>query len=399
MLGTQKRTLVDDNVEDSVISDFNIKGTPVLFHKSFMKEQYFLLELPSDIEDLNDLSIRGLEKDDAVLCSKDKSYSLRCVCTSNQTLLCNEKKENFVIMGSTTNLLEISGNSTSGINRLKDITQKQCLIGKEYPKLPLGISLKEVKSIIQLSDLESFKILEELGFLVYNPIQKQWYDLSKIKNKSNDSDELVLYTLDNDYLESSLKLFIFSVVGEGFNLNELDEDKCIRLLENEYSDFIIMNILSRFGNQSLINEDLKISLNIPLICTFLGERVLSRMSSTYGNSPISLDLFLEEWMNSVPDAIFGFDINCKLLKGICILDEPQNKIQYFPRHKLALDPKKRFEQLYTIRHKWIYSDICEFLSDIVPDSKKRDALILKYSRLSTLDNIKYVTSRFTFFSK
>lgn len=55
-------------------------------------------------------------------------------------------------------------------------------------------------------------------------------------------------------------------------------------------------------------------------------------------------------------------------------------ILYFPVSSLPLDPASRFSKLFSVKPRWKVSEIAPFLSDLAVDSKKRDALTLKFTR-------------------
>lgn len=106
-----------------------------------------------------------------------------------------------------------------------------------------------------------------------------------------------------------------------------------------------------------------------------------------------------------------------LFQGLCLLHEEPNGpvIQYFPKALLPLDAKSRLETLFQVRKKWLYADILPYskyitstvtckcmqsliiivlVSDLAPSTKKLDAILLKYARMSRVDDQAYYTSRY-----
>lgn len=53
---------------------------------------------------------------------------------------------------------------------------------------------------------------------------------------------------------------------------------------------------------------------------------------------------------------------------------------YYPISALPLDPASRFSDLFSIKQRWRLDEIAPFLADLAIDSKKRDALTLKFTR-------------------
>lgn len=55
-------------------------------------------------------------------------------------------------------------------------------------------------------------------------------------------------------------------------------------------------------------------------------------------------------------------------------------VMYFPASDLPLDPASRFSELFSVKPRWRMDEIAPFLQDLAVDSKKRDALTLKFTR-------------------
>lgn len=53
---------------------------------------------------------------------------------------------------------------------------------------------------------------------------------------------------------------------------------------------------------------------------------------------------------------------------------------YFPASELPLDAASRFSELFSMKPRWRLDEIAPFLEDLAVDSKKRDALTLKFTR-------------------
>ncbi|KAM0786307.1 hypothetical protein ACM66B_001785 [Microbotryomycetes sp. NB124-2] len=94
-----------------------------------------------------------------------------------------------------------------------------------------------------------------------------------------------------------------------------------------------------------------------------------------------LDAFMTRWK----DGSKPFDSMCtlQLLAGHHVVNTSHPPtITYLPPCRLSSDPATRFSELFSIKPKWKDTDMILFLNDLVNpgDTKKRDALVLKFVR-------------------
>ncbi|KAJ8294017.1 Sister chromatid cohesion protein dcc1 [Rhodotorula toruloides] len=98
----------------------------------------------------------------------------------------------------------------------------------------------------------------------------------------------------------------------------------------------------------------------------------------FGQQP--LDPFVAKWK----DLAGGFAPLCELslLAGIHLHRPPPiSTIQYLPPSSLSPDPAARFAELFSLRPRWLESEMGLFIDDLTGgDKKKRDALVLKFVR-------------------
>jgi sister chromatid cohesion protein DCC1 len=59
-------------------------------------------------------------------------------------------------------------------------------------------------------------------------------------------------------------------------------------------------------------------------------------------------------------------------------------IQHFDASDLPLDPSIRLQHLFQKREQWTLEDLSPFLDEIAIDKKKRDSILLKYARSTTV---------------
>lgn len=72
------------------------------------------------------------------------------------------------------------------------------------------------------------------------------------------------------------------------------------------------------------------------------------------------------------------------IQGLCLVNPGRASLEpslvYFPVASLPTDPALRFSELFSARPKWKVKEIAPFLVDLAIDSKKRDAITLKFTR-------------------
>ncbi len=69
--------------------------------------------------------------------------------------------------------------------------------------------------------------------------------------------------------------------------------------------------------------------------------------------------------------------------GVALYPNPASiKIQFYSRHELPSDPAARFQDLFLTRPSWIAADLLPFINDLALNDKKKDSLLLKFTRAS-----------------
>lgn len=96
-----------------------------------------------------------------------------------------------------------------------------------------------------------------------------------------------------------------------------------------------------------------------------------------------LDDFVEKWSYCVPDQV---KIQKEWLKGLAVERKVKGmtKLVYYPTSRLSLNPKMRFQSLFSFQSAWPLHDIEPYLDDIVNDQQTQASLLIKFARASRI---------------
>ncbi|KAL7006887.1 Ctf8p and Ctf18p associating protein [Cystobasidiomycetes sp. EMM_F5] len=99
--------------------------------------------------------------------------------------------------------------------------------------------------------------------------------------------------------------------------------------------------------------------------------------------PVPVSSFMAAWKEAVGEQLADI-CDPDLLEGLCLVNPGRASLEpslvYFPVASLPTDPALRFSELFSARPKWKVKEIAPFLVDLAIDSKKRDAITLKFTR-------------------
>ncbi|KAF8238753.1 hypothetical protein L208DRAFT_1354508 [Tricholoma matsutake] len=334
-----------------------------------------LLELPKDLCNLLEtaiqisnpfsLKVKGQANEDAVLCTNDKTFTMRSVMLSNSVLVVTSPPDGssdygVVIRDQVSEIMELTP-SVPKLHKLA-ITSR----GREYDEgqedddvqaddQGKRLSYEDVRAQIQASDDEFNRALKDRHILNINgklqPIAPSYLSL---------------------LLELILNLLVsLSLPYDGASVEELSSTLAD---EHEIAKGVSTQVMSWFGN---IREG-KWSMDINAVSREIGLNILRHHKNT-----IKKDELLTKWKSIVGDT-FGSSVSVSLLSGNYLASASDAElISYFPASALPIEAAPRFADLFLTRSRWKAEEISPFLADIAIDSKERDKLLLKFARAIT----------------
>ena len=342
------------------------------YSQTWMKEDYKLLELSNELSEfLTDgdiLTIRGEGEDEAVLCTRNKTYELKAADTSNCLLLLpqvqtpkthdfsNEKSlVQLPVLSSFNSYFEVKP-SRARLGRLKQILKDHCFAGTENtgPKLTTQMMLNRV----QASEKELIEGLQQLGAI---QLEDQWV------------------MLEINYQEKAFSQILALVEEKCWSWQEIPLQETCDMLDELYPSFVLKHCLKNYGNE-INEEDRVFCLDENKVCTYYAEYILRPALGKF-----NFHEFLTAWKESVPD---GMKTSLEQLKGVALVDTKNHPpvIWHFSERDLPETPAERFTILFKTRPKWKEEDITPYLMNILAPNQKLSALFLKYARSSKNEN-------------
>ncbi|KAJ7228583.1 sister chromatid cohesion protein Dcc1 [Mycena pura] len=343
-----------------------------------------LLELPpelcklveSSLESSSPLSfsIKGPSAGDAVLCTNDRTYTIRSVVLSNTILVVtpppasdSDDGNTVVIRDQVNEILEL----TPTLPKLEKLAT--ALKGREYDDVadseetspasePIpGLTYATAQSVIQASDAELALALR----------QRRILDIHG-----------TLRPIAPTYLATILEAILNLLVGQALSADAVPAAELAATLadENEISRPVSAQVMGWFGEV----RDGVWAMDVQGVVREIGLGILRQ----YKDEPIAEDPFVQKWKVAVGDT-FEAAVSLALLSGNYLVSsqagplDSSDMLTYFPSSDLPVDPSSRFADLFLTRPRWKAEDIVPFLSDIAVSSKDRDKLLLKYARAIT----------------
>ncbi|KAG6857100.1 hypothetical protein H0H87_009661 [Tephrocybe sp. NHM501043] len=281
------------------------------------------------------LKIKGSNGEDAVLCTANKTFSVRTVALSNSVLIVTPPPDSssidfaddaVVISDQVTEILEL----TPAVPKLH--TLSTILRGKDYD-----------------DDQDDDENSEGQAL---RPIAPAYLDHLL---------ELILNVL------IALSLSHQSVSVEALSSSLADDHEVPRSISTQ--------VMSWFGNI----KDGKWKMDVNTLLKEVGLGVLRH----HLHEPIMKGELIAKWKSLVGDT-FKANVDLDLLSGnyLASPNDPES-LTYFPASALPVDAARRFADLFLTRPRWKAENISPFLADIAVDSKERDKLLLKFARATT----------------
>lgn len=378
--------------------------------------QYHLLEIPNELLHLFDpsskskdapsvpaakkrkteptrLTIKGRYDDQAVLTTDTQTLALRAVSQSNSLLLCSidaappctasdeagPSKPALYLRSNVTDTLELTP-VVPRLDRLLGLLKASQYEGEEEEQrrsAPTArptrkYTLKQLKSIVQASPAEL-----DSGLIYHHIIEIDGY----------------MRHISPSWMVSILQILISHLDLHALIPDAVPLQETIDALETVHSirPQISTALLTQFFGTTSSSDPATVKLDTKAIVLFLG---IQSLKST-ARIAIPLSDFLHTWSSScLSSADFLAYVHLDLLAGyyllspspapgIALFPNPASvKIQFYSRLELPADPAARFQDLFLTRPAWVAADLLPFINDLALNDKKKDSLLLKFTRAS-----------------
>ncbi|KAI3796723.1 hypothetical protein L1987_39402 [Smallanthus sonchifolius] len=336
---------------------------PISYHPFFgPHDDLLLLELDEKLlpDVINQrVSFRGESNEDAVLCTKSKTYAVKFVGTSNSVFLVPPSDQ-----------FEVDGNPPiASVIKVAPGTMELVEVAPKIDKL----------RTLLLENLYRYDEDDQM----HDSGLYQWNDLTDRVQASDEELKSALRVLsaveingywrivDDKYMDQVLKMLINNSILNDWSLSSLDENKVVESLVNEgYSRVIAHHCLEVYGsktNGSVWELDKK------RVCVHFARVIL------LDNGKMKMESFMEEWISKVPG---GMVASLDMLEGEILVEKLgiQSWVYAFSVFSLPSDPANRFSRLFQERAKWEWKDLHSYIRDLSVPGLTSDGLLLKYTR-------------------
>ncbi|KAF9222542.1 hypothetical protein BS17DRAFT_708355 [Gyrodon lividus] len=355
-----------------------------------------LIELPPELCQLIDstaendlshpiLSIKGHPTEDAVMCTADKTYSLRSVVLSNTVLVLTPSRTD--------------PDSTVHVrDQLHEVLELVPSVPKlhKLPVLLRGMEYDEGDEDRRVSPIESSTALKQAAFPKYSYAQAQ-SEIQASESEFNISlKERRVLVLDGclrpispAHLSTILELLLNYLTSLSLSHEAAPVEELVSSLadDHEIPREVSNQIISWFG----VVKEGTWKMDVDAVVAEIGLGIIRH----YKHDPIVETELMTKWKNAVGDA-FEAAVSLQLLSGNYLRNSSNFSgatINYFPTSSLPIEPAARFAELFVTRQRWKSNEIEPFLSDIAVNSKERDKLLLKYTRAMTTPEGTWHTAR------
>ncbi|KAK1424893.1 hypothetical protein QVD17_20234 [Tagetes erecta] len=336
---------------------------PISYHPLFgPHDDILLLELDEKLlpDVINQrVSLRGEPNEDAVLCTKSKTYAVKFVGTSNSVFLV-PPSDQFAITESP---------PVASVIKVAPGTMEIVEIAPKIDKLKTLLSKNPYR-------YDEDDEMHDSGLY-------QWDDLVNRVQASDDELKSALRVLsaveingywrivDDKYMDQVLKTLINNSILSDWSLSSLDENTVVEsLVEEGYSREIAHHCLEVYGSKTSENVW---EMDNKRVCVHFARRIL------FVNGKMKTESFMEEWISKVPG---GMVASLDMLEGEVLMENLgiQSWVYAFSVFSLPSDPANRFSRLFQERSKWDWKDLHPYIRDLSVPGLTSDGLLLKYTR-------------------
>lgn len=333
------------------------------------------------------ISFRGNKQDDAILCTKNRTYEVKEAEISNSWLLVPDLR-----LSKTTSMGEITERTMERRNIIKIFTSYY--------------EVKETKP--NLANLSTLLAPSSFNGLEYESAidSKTLYTWQKLQNELQASDYELKQALRNFLIadiNGYLRLISFDVEARSLNLmldyfgeqsgelDEVDKESIYECLKEVIYEPVFNAIFERYTEKSTKTKDDGSPLykcNEEKCCTMVAKILLAA-------SPVTeYKEFMEIWKIGIPDKM---QLKEEYLCGSALVTYNASKMQKeiisCPEEDLPNNIYNRLNELFRIKAKWTTEEITPYIIRFTKDTMNANALLTKYTRCSTKNGIKYYGSK------
>jgi len=327
------------------------------------------LEVTTELKNSPDAFVQIKSGDDqkrsAVLCTNTSSFQLQFRENSNSLLLVSDFngaviRKNADIVASLNGVIELI-KIQPRLDTLREMLEEcEAYNGMEEWNGKC-VEWKLIETKVQASASEIFHALNEL--YAFEIEVSKWV------------------ILDRKLICDILSLIFDTATLKGWNCcKNIPRNELIQEMKSDCEENVLVRVLELFADENEMNTELK--LKEYEIIRVVGESLLEKHCNLQLISKtqiVSESQFEKLWKDALPDE---FCIKWDALNGLAVVvsTPAQRYVEYFPRHRLAVDAKMRFDAMFEKKKSWTRAEIDPYLSDLSCSVKETEALLKKYCK-------------------
>ncbi|KAI6702930.1 hypothetical protein NL676_012066 [Syzygium grande] len=323
--------------------------------------------------------LRGHPDENAVFCTRSKTYAVKFVSTSNSVLLIPSSIQVPEDEASQDGNQRRCNLDVASVIKLAPGHLELVEIAPKLDKLKLLLSENPYKledvSAMAMEEIETKKIGLYRWHDLVNEVQASEEEL-KSGLKALSAVEIGGYwrLVDESCIGMILKMLLHNSVLNDWMLSALDEDEVLHVLEADgFPHKIAHHCLSVFGDMVDEGEGRCVwRLNERRVCVHYARDVLREGKMRINN-------FTEEWKKRVPEEMVA---NFEMLDGEVLKEKlgVETWVRPFRVSSLPSDPSERFSILFKERPKWDWRDLEPYVRDLTVPGLSLEGLLLKFTR-------------------
>ncbi|NWU94608.1 DCC1 protein, partial [Upupa epops] len=327
------------------------------------------------------LVIRGEKDEQAVLCSKDKTYDMKIADTSNMLLFVPDCKtpEELQAAAAPCDVIhsQIAGFSNHywelrrcrpKLKKLRKLLMEDPYEGPDSQKEETSFPKYTTEDLLSLIQASEEEILHQLQVIDACKIDGYWR------------------VLEFDYEMKLLNHVLQLIDSESWALSKVPLHTCLEELGSLEPREMIEHILLSYGRKCVGDGEVYFEMREDKICRATAQMLLQNAVK------FNLSEFQQVWQQSVPE---GMTTRLDQLQGLALVDKRSRPETIFllKVEDLPEDNQERFNSLFSIREKWTEVDIAPYIQDLCAEKQTVGALLTKYARSSTQNGVRVYNSR------
>ncbi|EOY17536.1 hypothetical protein QUC31_006865 [Theobroma cacao] len=327
------------------------------------------------------VTLRGQPDEDAVFCTKSKTYSVKLVGTSNSV---------FLVPHADYSTFCENSQDCDGEDYKQQVGASVIKVASGNMELvEVAPRLDKLKSIISenLYSSDEALVMEDLEFMERSMRRLYtWDDLTNMVQASDDELRSGLKALsaleidgywrivDQKYMDMILRMLLHNSVLNDWSLNTLIEDEVVSVLESDgFPRKLAYHCLHVYGSRVEEVMDKGVwRMDARRVCVHFAREILREGKR-------KMESFMEEWTRKIPEEMqASFD----MLEGEVLTEKVgvETWVHAFSVSSLPSTPAERFSILFKERPKWEWKDLEPYVRDLNVPGLSSEALLLKYTR-------------------